>query len=138
MARRNEYLQTSENPEGGAKAEQSVSAEQSEDAEQSEITQEAKNMAMLCHLLGLVGFLGPLIFWLIKKDEHKFINEAGREALNFQLSLLICFAIVCFTVVGVVLIPALVVLNIIFVIVAAAKTSDGKPYRYPIAIRFVK
>ncbi len=126
MAKTSETPQAPENAKSGKKP------------KLSEISKDAKNMAMLCHLLGLVGFLGPLVFWLIKKDKHKFIDEAGKEALNFQLSLLIYFAILCFTVVGTVLIPVLVVLNIIFVIVAAAKVGDGMSYRYPIAIRFIK
>ena len=51
------------------------------------------NMAMLAHLLGaLFGFLGPLIIWLVKKDDHPFVAEQSKEALNFQLTLLIWYA----------------------------------------------
>jgi len=106
-----------------------------------EISQEAKNMATLCHILGLVGFLGPLIVWLMAKDKDRFIDEQGREAVNYHISLLIYFFIawlLCFVLVGFLLIPALIVLNIVLVIMAAAKSSDGVGFRYPIAIRFIK
>ena len=47
---------------------------------------------MLAHLLGaLLGFLGPLIIWLVKKDDHPFVAEQSKEALNFQLTLLIWY-----------------------------------------------
>ena len=43
-------------------------------------SQDARNMAMLCHLLGLLtNFLGPLILWLIKKDSEPYIDEQGKE-----------------------------------------------------------
>src|SRR4051794_22840279 len=49
-------------------------------------TKDAVTMGMLCHLLGIfTGFLGPLIIWLLKKDEHPFIDDQGKEALNFQI-----------------------------------------------------
>ena len=110
-------------------------------AAQAEITKEARNMAMLCHLLGLVGFLGPLIVWLIMKDKHKFIDEQGKEAVNYHISLIIYYAvswILCFIFIGIFLLLALGIMHIIFVIMAAVKASNGEPFRYPIAIRFLK
>ena len=56
----------------------------------NEFPKDVANLAMLAHLLGaLVGFLGPLILWVVKKDEHEFIDDQSKEALNFQLTLLI-------------------------------------------------
>ena len=54
-------------------------------------TQDEKNLALIMHVLSLVGFslLGPLIVWLVKKDESAFLDRQGRELLNFQLSILI-------------------------------------------------
>src|SRR4051812_11305473 len=53
-------------------------------------TPDDKTMAMLAHLLGIVtGFVGPLIIWLVKKDQSPFVDDQGKEALNFQLTLLI-------------------------------------------------
>lgn len=134
MTKTNENLQ---NPEAtGEKP-----AEQKPDIEQPEIPKDARNSGMLCHLLGLIGFLGPLIAWLVTKDQHEFADQQGKESLNFQLSMLIYFAIsaiFCALLVGFLLILALIVLNVLFVIIAATKASEGKAYRYPIAIRFIK
>ena len=59
-----------------------------------ELTKDVKTMAMLCHLLGaLAGVVGSLIIWLIKKDEHPFIDDQGKEATNFGLTLLIGYLI---------------------------------------------
>ncbi|MHC4114654.1 MAG: DUF4870 domain-containing protein [Planctomycetota bacterium] len=93
---------------------------------------------MLCHFLGIVGILGPLAVWVLVKDKHQFVYEQGKEALNFQLTVLICLAILIGIVVGIPLIPALVVLNVIFVVIAGVKANDGKPYRYPVAFRLLK
>ena len=99
------------------------------------------NMVTLANLLGLIGFIGPLVIWLLKKDEHKFINEQVKEILNYQMSLMIYFFgtwLLFFIFIGFVILPVLMVMHIIFVIIASVKSSEGKPYRYPIAIRFLK
>mgnify|MGYP002622532204 CR=1 FL=1 len=96
---------------------------------------------MLAHLLGIVGFLGPLIVWLIKKDEHVFIDDQGKEALNFQLTMLIggliCAVATLLFCVGILLGLALSVVDIVFCILAALKAKEGIAYRYPMCIRFV-
>lgn len=110
-------------------------------AESLEVSKDAKNMATLCHILGLVGFPGPLLVWLLTKDRDKFIDDNGKEAVNYQLSMLIYFFaawVLCLVLIGFFLIPALIVLNTILVILGAVKASDGQSYRYPIAIRFIK
>jgi uncharacterized Tic20 family protein len=104
--------------------------------------------AMLCHLIALVGFLGvplghilgPLIVWLIKKDEYSFVDSQGRESLNFQISMTIYGVIAGFLTViliGWFLLAILVLMNIIFVILASVRANSGRPYRYPITIRFL-
>jgi uncharacterized Tic20 family protein len=105
------------------------------------LPQDAINMVTLAHLLGLIGFWVPLIIWLLKKDEHKFINEQLKEILNYQMSLMIYFLagwLLCFIFIGIVIIPVLMLMHIIFVIIASVKSSEGKAYHYPIAIRFLK
>jgi len=99
-------------------------------------------MAMLAHLLGIVlSVIGPLIIWLIKKDEHPFVDQQGKEALNFQITLLIGYVIgsvltvVC---IGAIILPLVWLLGIIFGIIAAMKANEGIAYRYPFAIRIVK
>ena len=112
---------------------------------------------MLCHLTSiLLGWLGPLIFWLIKKDEFPLVDDQGKEALNFQISLvMVLFAdfIFCVVMVGltrvvplfVVLIVlgvlagfAIVVCNIVFSIIGAIEANKGNAYRYPWCIRLIK
>lgn len=105
---------------------------------------EVKTMAMLAHLLGgLFGIVGALIIWLIKKDEHPFIDQEGKEATNFQITMIFAHLI------GVVLvfiscgflffIPMIIlVISAIFGIIAGLQANNGQPYRYPVAIRLVK
>lgn len=112
------------------------------------MTNEVKNWGMLCHLIALLamplGFghiLGPLIVWLMKRETHPFIDDQGKESLNFQISMSIYTLVAALTlciVIGVVLLPAIVVLNVVFVIIASIKASSGEAYRYPLTIRLVK
>jgi len=101
-----------------------------------------RTMAMLCHLLAIVlGFIGPLIIWLIKKDESKFVDDQGKEALNFQLTMLIALVAsglsMCI-VIGFVLFPAVAIFDLVFCIIAAIKANNGEAYRYPLNIRMIK
>ncbi len=101
------------------------------------------------HLAGLLGSIlftigniaAPLVIWLIKKEDHPFIYEQGKEVLNFQISMTLYFwisGILCFVLVGFLLLPVLAIFEIIVVIIAAIKASDGEPYKYPLTIRFIK
>lgn len=107
------------------------------------LSKDERTMGMLCHLLGLVGFVGPLIIWLIKKEEMPFVNDQGREALNFQLTLLIGWAVIVVLAfvtcgAGAALAPVLMIVNVIFAIMGALKANDGVPYRYPVNLRLIK
>lgn len=118
-----------------------VSIEQPEETKQPESPKEARNMAMLCHLLGIMGFFAPLVIWLIQKDKHRFVNEHGRAAMNYQISIMIYYfvcGLLCLMFIGLVLIPILTVLHLIFSIIGAIQASKGKLWRYPIAIAFLK
>ena len=99
-------------------------------------------MAMLAHLLGIVlGPIGPLIIWLIKKDQSPFVNDQGKEDLNFQITLLIVYIIGGATMalcIGLVIVPAIGIISLIFSIMAALKANQGIAYRYPFAIRLIK
>lgn len=101
-----------------------------------------RNLAMLAHLLGIVsGFIGALIIWLIKKDQSAFVDEQGKEALNFQITMLIAFVgawILMFVLIGALLMPLLLVANLVFCILAAVAVSKGEHYRYPVALRLLK
>jgi uncharacterized Tic20 family protein len=103
---------------------------------------DSKMMAMLAHLLGIpLGPIGPLIIWLIKKDQSPFVNDQGREALNFQITLLIGYIIGGATIalcVGMLIVPAIAIISLIFCIMGALKANQGIAYRYPFAIRLIK
>lgn len=106
-------------------------------------------MGMLCHLLSLTqllgvplgNILGPLIVWLIKRDEDPFVDLCGKESLNFQISMTIYLAISVVLMVifiGFFMVIALMILNIVYTIIAAIKASEGTSYTYPFTIRFIK
>jgi uncharacterized Tic20 family protein len=109
---------------------------------------DACTWAMLCHIFGLGwlvvpaigGVIGPLIVWQIKKDIDPFVSQHGKEALNFQISMLIYAVIAALLImacIGTVLLPAVAIADIVFAIIAAIKASNGETYRYPATIRFV-
>ena len=103
---------------------------------------------MLCHLSSLSVFVGvpfghlagPLLIWLLKRNEYPYVDEQGKESLNFQLSMTlygIVAGLLVLVVVGFFLLLALAVLNIVAVIVASVRANDGRPIRYPLTIRFL-
>ena len=146
---------SSEQPAGETPPVQEVSAEPSQTVQDSpgskEINKDARMWGMICHLAGLGGLIpvvpvigsviGPLIVWQIKKDEFGFVADQGKEALNFQISILmyaIVSGLLCFACVGFVLLPAVYIFDLIFLLIAAVKANDGDHYRYPLTIRFIK
>lgn len=108
------------------------------------VSQEDKTLAMLTHLSGIIlSFIVPLIIWLTNKDkaDKGFLNDQAKEALNFQITLLIIYVVG--TVLTVILIGALINLVawlacIILSILAALKANEGVAYRYPFALRLIK
>ena len=104
-----------------------------------------KNFGMLAHMLGgLTNFLGPLIIWMIKKDESPFVADQGKEALNFQITVAIGF-VVSFIVglipliqcVAILLFPLCWVAGLVFGILGCLEATKGRVYRYPFALRLV-
>ena len=104
--------------------------------------------AMFCHLssfaLFLIPFLGnivgPLIIWIIKKDEFPLVNDQGKESLNFQISMTIYFfvsVLLSVIVIGVPIMIAILLFVPIVTIIAAIRASEGINYRYPFTIRFI-
>jgi uncharacterized Tic20 family protein len=115
-------------------------------------SKQERNWAMVAHLsaftyyfTGLGIILGPLIVWLGKRDGNPFVDDQGKEALNFQISILVYYAaafLMCITVIlAVIGIPLLIGLHVFLVvcmIIAAIKASDGIAFRYPACIRWIK
>ncbi len=148
-----ETPEPAEKPEGKTPAEKETSAEQPETVQESpgskEANKDARMWAMICHLAGLAGLVvpvvgcivGPLIVWQIKKEESPFVDEQGKEAVNFQISMLIygiVAGLLCFACVGFVLAPAVAIFDLVFLLIAAVKANNGEHYRYPLTIRFIK
>ncbi len=105
--------------------------------------QDEKNMALIMHVLALIGFglISTLIIWLLKKDESAFLNKAGKELLNFQISLLIymiaCGLLSCLMI-GIPMLIVLAIAALVFSIIGLIRITEGKIYQYPAILRLVK
>jgi hypothetical protein len=106
-----------------------------------EIDKDARTWATICHLSALImlvgvplgNILGPLVVWLAKRQENEFVDDQGKEALNFQITFTLC-EIVLF----ILIMMALFILNIGLVIKAAIRSNEGISYRYAFTLRLVK
>lgn len=108
----------------------------------------SRTWAAFTHLSALCGFIvpfgniiGPLVMWMMKRDQFPFVDQQGKEALNFQISMTIyaiVSAILFIVLIGIILLPIVLLLNIIFTIIAGVKANEGVAYTYPITIRFIK
>jgi uncharacterized Tic20 family protein len=113
------------------------------------IQSESRLWAMLAHLTALSGFigipfghiLGPLIVWLVKKDQFPLVDDQGKESLNFQISMTIygiVAGILTLVFIGFILLGALIIADIVLVILASIEANKGTAYRYPLTIRLIK
>jgi uncharacterized Tic20 family protein len=104
---------------------------------------------MLCHATALIGIIGipfgniagPLIIWLLKKNTNTFIDEQGKESLNFQLSMTIyaLFGALLFLMkMGMFFLLIIAGINFILVVLASIKALNGESYIYPFKIQFIK
>jgi uncharacterized Tic20 family protein len=113
-----------------------------------DVPSEDKTMGMLCHLLAFAGYvfpvgniIGPLIIWLIKKDQSPFVDDQGRESLNFQITVMIAVLIcipLAFVCVGIPLLILIGIAEVILIIIASVNAASGTWYRYPMTIRFIQ
>ena len=97
---------------------------------------EDRQMGMFCHLGGIMGIVLPLVLWLTQKEKSAFMDEHGREAVNFQITMLIAHVLgMCtFGLLNILLFP----LNILFCVLAGMAANRGEDYQYPLCIRFIK
>jgi uncharacterized Tic20 family protein len=103
-----------------------------------------RNWAMLSHLLGLIPIpfvhvLGPLLVWLLKKDSSSFVGTHAKEAINFQITIVIALVVsgwLCLFVIGFLCLIAVFVTDLILVITAASKAKRGESFHYPLSLRF--
>jgi uncharacterized Tic20 family protein len=160
MAEKEETPEPAQKPKSETPAGKNVGTEKPAAAQESpssrEINKDACMWAMFCHLAGLAGLLpvlpvvgsivAPLIVWQVKKDEFPFVDEQGKEAVNFQISMLLYLLIggvaCAITCIGIPLIPVVVgvigIVDVVFLVIASIKANDGEHYRYPLAVRFIK
>lgn len=122
-----------------------------------EVAKVDRTWAMLSHFAAFIGFistvgiplgniLGPLVIWIFKKDTSQFVSAHGKESMNFQIS----FSIYTFILTPLAFIPIigwffiapilfiLYIMNLLLILLAGIKANDGRAYRYPMTIRFIK
>ena len=107
-----------------------------------------KTWAMLCHIGALAGFIipfgniiAPLIIWSVKKADSSVVDDQGKESLNFQITITIASIVawlLTFIMIGIPILIALGVFDLVMIIIAGIKANEGKKYRYPVNIRFIK
>ncbi|MDR0799211.1 MAG: DUF4870 domain-containing protein [Dysgonamonadaceae bacterium] len=93
------------------------------------------------YLIFGVGFIAPLILWLINKDNNERVNVQGKEIINFIISMVLyalISTVLCIILIGFVMLVALAVIQIVCAVMAAIKANNGEDYVYPLTIRFLK
>ena len=100
-----------------------------------------KYIATITHLGGTVfSFVPGLLVWILKKDDSAYLADQAKEALNFQITMLIAQFIawiLVWVLIGFLLIPLIWLLNVVFCIIAAISSSKGETYRYPLCLRLI-
>ncbi len=106
------------------------------------VSSDERSLAILTHVLSIFfTFIPALVIYLVKRQESPYVAEHAKEALNFQISLIIYFAIsipLCLIIIGVFMLIALGIGSLVLYILAAVKAADNVLYRYPFSIRFIK
>ena len=88
-----------------------------------------------------LGFVTPVILWVMNKEANIKVNAAGKHIINFMISMLIYYAVsgvLCCIVIGIPMLIALGIMHIVFVIIATIKANNGETWRYPLTIDFLK
>lgn len=106
------------------------------------VSSDEKLFAIFAHIGTIISsFLIPLIIWLVKKDDSKFVDYHGKEALNFQITMFLGYIlgfILAFVVIGIFILFACWILSLVCAIIAALKANEGQPYRYPVSWRIIR
>ncbi len=111
-------------------------------------TQSERDWAMFCHLSAFAGYffpfggiIAPLICWMSRKDESEWVDVNGKAALNFQISMLLYMVLsipLVFIIVGIPIMIFLSVFEIVCIVVASIRASQGEIFKYPLSIPFVQ
>ncbi len=118
------------------------------DLSKPEPSRDARKWAMFCHFSAFLGMwfpfgslIGPLMVWQLKRDSDPFIDDQGKEALNFQITVAIASAIcyvLMFVLIGFALLGLVLIGAVVLVVIAGVKANDGIAYRYPFTWRPIK
>ena len=98
-------------------------------------------VALAGYVVPFGNIIGPLVVWLIQKDKSGFVDEQGKESVNFQITITIAAVvglILILACVGVVVLAAVGIFSLVMIILAAVKANSGERWRYPLCIRFIK
>ena len=102
-------------------------------------TSDERTFGILSHVLTLVfPILAPLVIYLIKKDESKYIAYHAKESLNFQITVMIAVLVLLVSIIGILLLWVVGIASLVLVIIATIKASEGKLYKYPFTLRLIK
>jgi uncharacterized Tic20 family protein len=100
------------------------------------------HLSQFCgYVFPLAGLIVPIVLWQIKKNDSELIDRHGRIVVNWIITefiFAIVFAVLCFVLVGIPLLIALVIVGVVFPIVGAVKASSGEAWAYPCSIKFLK
>lgn len=112
-----------------------------------EVTSSDRTWGVLVHAAAFVGLvvpfgniLAPLIIWAIKKEDSRFVDDNGKQAINFQITwtiLLFLVGLTIFIVIGLVLVPLVALAWVILVILAIIRASNEKVYDYPLTLDLI-
>ena len=102
-------------------------------------------MAMIAHLGGIItSFIAPLVIWLMKKEQRGFVEDQAKEALNFQITVLMAYVVwmilTIIPILGCIVAPVGVLIflaSLVLSIMAGVKANEGVRYRYPVSFRFI-
>jgi len=89
----------------------------------------------------IIGFVAPLVIWLVYRERGQYVEDQSKEALNFQITLTIAAAVsglLIFAIIGLVLLPIVAIGGLVLMIMAAIAANKGQAYRYPVSLRLVK
>lgn len=99
------------------------------------------HLSALASFIGIPPIVGPLVIWLVKRNEMPFVDDQGKEAVNFQITMLIAIVIsiplMCI-VVGFITASLVGLFDLVMTIIASIKANQGIRFRYPLTLRLIK
>jgi uncharacterized protein len=104
----------------------------------TQLTDEERQWGQYCHFAGVLGILGTLICWLMKKDTSKYLDMQGKTAVNFHITNVIIAAVCAITIIGIPIAMAVNVYSLIFSILGGMKAKDGQIHQYPFSFNLIK